>query len=87
MARLIVTEADLLDALATASTAPEDARTAQELATSHGVVLSRVQKALRALHVQGRLQCHHKQTVYMDGRRGRVPAYTILPAPKAKRRA
>lgn len=86
-ARLVVTEADLLDALATASTAPTDARTAQQMAAETGRHLWQVQKALRALHVQGRLRTYRVPHVGIDGRRGMVPAYTILPRPKAKRRA
>lgn len=76
---IIVTEADLLDALATASTAPEDAKTAHEMARETGLALWAVQKALRALHAEGRLRAHRKPHVGIDGRRGLVPAYTILP--------
>ena len=80
MARLVVTEADLLEALASASDAPEDARTVQQMADETGLHAWRIQKALRALHAQGRLQAHRVPHVGIDGRRGMIPAYTIRPA-------
>lgn len=77
-----ITEAELLDALlaATSGTEPEDARTAREMAAAHGIAASRVNKALRALHAQGRLQAHWVTRTGIDGRAAKVPAYTILPA-------
>lgn len=77
-----VTESDLLDALASAftSTAPEDARTVQQMATETGWAVWQVQKALRALHAAGRLACYRVPYVGIDGRRGKIPAYTIRAA-------
>lgn len=80
--RISITEADLLDALATASTAPEDARTVQQMAAEMGLSAWRVQSCLRALHAQGRLVMYKVPHVGIDGRRGKVPAYTIRPKAK-----
>jgi hypothetical protein len=56
---------DLMEALATANTAPKDARTAQQMAD--------------ALGTKGRVQCHRVPTVGVDGRNVMVPAYVVLP--------
>lgn len=87
MARLAITEAELAAALSAAirSEAPEDARTVVQLAAAAGVVASRVVKTLHALHAEGRIVAHRVPHVAIDGRRCTVPAYTILPAKKAKR--
>lgn len=87
MARIDVTESELLAALAAAmpTAAPEDAKTVQQLAAAANVPTSRIVKALHALHAQGRLVPHRVPHVAIDGRRCTVPAYTILPAKKAKR--
>ena len=79
-----ITESELIDALAAAASgdAPEEAKTAQELATETGVVLSTTQKALRALFQQGRLQTYRVRRIGMDGRNTLVPAYTITPHPQ-----
>ena len=79
MSQIVVTEADLLEGLATASTGPEDARTVQQMADEKGLHAGRGQKALRALHAQGRVQAHRVPHIGIDGRRGTVPAYTIRP--------
>lgn len=82
-----ITEVELMDALAAAikSEAPEDARTTHQLAKVAGVPESRVAKTLRALASDGRVIPHRVPHVGVDGRRTTVPAYTILPAKKAKR--
>lgn len=86
---LSITEAELLDALASAARgdAPEEARTTQELADEAGVPARKVNAALRALHRQGRLVSHRVIRVGVDGRLAPVPAYTILPVKKGKRAA
>ena len=86
MARLAITEQELIAALAEAArgSAPEDARTPAQFAASANVPLSRVMKTLRALHAQGRVVSHRIPHTGIDGRSMMVPAYTILPA-KAKR--
>ena len=86
MARVSITEGELIAALAEAArgSAPEDARTIQELATEYGMPLKRVRAALHALNVAGRLAVHRVTRAALDGRQASVPAYTILPA-KAKR--
>jgi hypothetical protein len=81
----MITTAELLDALATASSAPEDARTLHELCAEHGLSPKRMRDSLHALNAQGRLGVHQVMRHALDGRRGKVPAYTILPAKKAKR--
>jgi hypothetical protein len=75
-----ITEAELLEALATASTAPEDARTAQEMAEAAGIDVRRVWKALKALQAQGRLVTHRVARPALGGRTMLVPGYTIAPA-------
>lgn len=83
MARVTITEAELMDALASSirSEAPEDARTVHQLAKVAGVPESRIAKTLRALASEGRVVPHRVPHVGVDGRRTTVPAYTILPAP------
>jgi DNA-binding transcriptional regulator YhcF (GntR family) len=70
---------DLMEALATANTAPKDARTAQQMADELGVPRCTVAKALRALGQQKRVTCHRVPLVGVDGRNVMVPAYVILP--------
>jgi hypothetical protein len=83
-----ITESELLDALAAAtkSEAPEDAMTVKQLAVAGKVPTSRIVKTLHALHAEGRLIPHRVPYVGIDGRNTTVPAYTILPAKKARRR-
>ena len=81
---LTVTTQDLLDALASATNAPEEARTVPELARATGIAEKRVREALRAYQAQGRLGVHRVVRPAIDGRQSRVAAYTIAPAPKAK---
>jgi hypothetical protein len=83
-----VTEQELLAALAEAikGTAPEDARTVHQLAAAAGVPTSRIVKTLNALNAEGRVRAHRVPHVAIDGRHTTVPAYTILPPPKAARR-
>jgi predicted transcriptional regulator len=85
MARVTITQAELLDALATASVEPEDARTLAEISAETGVAEKRCRDALHALNAAKRLVVHRVTRIALDGRRATVPAYTILPAKKAKR--
>lgn len=85
--RIMVTEADLLEALVTASTAPEDARTVQELMAETGLSKFRVRAALIALKAAGRLRAHQVTREALDGRQRVAPAYTILPKARPKKKA
>lgn len=85
MARIVITQAELLDALATGSTDPEDAHTLVEIAAQTGLTQPRTLQALHALKAAGRLIPHRVKRPALDGRIATVPAYTILPAKKAKR--
>lgn len=82
-----VTESELLDALAKAAggSAPEDARTMQELADAAGCSRRKVQDTLRMFQTQGRLRVHRVRRTRLDGVVQPVPAYTILPAKRAQR--
>ena len=86
MARIVITQSDLLDALAAASTgsAPEDARTLTELAAEAGISKERARKGLHALQLQRRLVVHRVPRLDLAGRAALLPAYTILPAKKAR---
>lgn len=77
-----ITEAELLDALATAATgsAPEDARTVSEMAAATGIHERRIRVALRVLTAEGRVGVHTVTRRALDGRMSRVPAYTVAPA-------
>lgn len=85
MARVEITQAELLDALATASAEPEDARTLAELSAETGLSERKTRAALHALNAAQRLVVHRVTRMALDGRNATVPAYTILPAKKAKR--
>jgi hypothetical protein len=76
-----ISMAELLDALATASAEPEDARTLVELCDEHAMSPKMMRDALHALQRQQRLGVHQVTRMALDGRRAKVPAYTILPAP------
>lgn len=80
MASVVITQAELLEALATAAhgDAPEDAKTVHEL-TTPAISVRRVRDSLRILQAQGRLQVHRVVRPALDGRASIVPAYTILP--------
>ncbi len=82
-----ITEAELLEALAEATTGdgPEDARTLLELVGDTGFSPNRVRAALRACHTAGRLVVHYVCRRNIIGQRARVPAYTINAAKKRKR--
>ncbi len=77
----MITLAELLDALHTASEAPEDAQTVAQMAEAMRVRGSTINTALRSLHKQGRVKAYRVPHVGVDGRRMTIPAYTILPKP------
>lgn len=81
MASVRVTEADLLDALAAATSGegPEGARTVVEIVEETGIHINRVRAALKAMQVAGRLQVHRARRADMSGRVQTVPAYTVTP--------
>ncbi len=79
-----ITTAELLDALHTASAAPKDAKTLNELCEAYGLKPAQMRISLRTLQSQGRLQNHQVTRTYLDGRAGKVPAYTILPKARKK---
>ena len=81
MARLVVTESELLEALVAAmpGTAPEDAMTARELAESVGMSKDWVGKCLRRFQAAGRLVVHQVRRHDLAGREQVLPAYTIRP--------
>ncbi len=74
---MTISLAELLDALHTASAEPEDARSLNELCAEYGMTQSQMRKALHAMQAQGRLQVHQVTRIALDGRHGKVPAYTI----------
>jgi DNA-binding IclR family transcriptional regulator len=74
-----MTEAELLEALALASTAPEDARTVAEMAEASGISKDRVRQALGTLQRRGRLVVHRVRRLDISGHPQLVPAYTIRP--------
>ena len=81
MAPVRITESELFAAIAAAApgTAPEEAKTAQEIARDTGTALSTTRHALRCLFQQGRLQSYRVRRGGMDGRLALVPAYTVSP--------
>lgn len=83
-----VSEQDLLDALAASiqGHAPADAKTTSELVDETGIARTTLVEALRALHKQGRLVPHQVKRMGFDGKLKPVPAYTILPPPKAAKK-
>lgn len=83
-----ITENELLDALTTAvrGSAPEHARTAQEMADGLNIYVGRVRRTLGKLQRAGRLAIHRVERTDLSGRPQVLPAYTILPPPKKKAR-
>lgn len=76
---MTITTADILDALITASTAPEDARTMAEIRQETGIGEKRLRAALVTIRDEGRLQVHHVVRRDLSGKPQKVPAYTIAP--------
>lgn len=77
-----ISEAELLDALALAApgAAPENARTAEELAVAAGVSKDVVRSRIALLHRAGRVVVHTARRPNVLGKLVPKPAYTILPA-------
>lgn len=82
---ITITEADILDALVTASIAPEDARTVPELHRETGVSEKRIRQALAAIQAEGRLAVHRVVRKALDGRAAVVSAYTVAPKKRGKK--
>ena len=82
-----ITESELLDALATASTAPEDARTVCEMVAATGHSEDKIRRALKVFHAAGRLVAHRVRRMAIDGRNSQSTAYTILPVPGPARKS
>lgn len=72
-----ITQAEILEALASATAGSEDGMTAQELEV--GLLLSRRQvlQALKILHARGQLIVHRVRRPSLDGRMMVVPAYEV----------
>lgn len=86
MSSVTITTADILDALVTASTAPEDARTMAEIRQETRIGEKRLRAALVAIREEGRLQVHHVVRRDLSGKPQKVPAYTIAPKKKAAKK-
>lgn len=84
MAPIVITEAEILDALAAAAkgTGPKSAKTIAEMADDTRRSLPKVRTALARLKRDGRLVVHQVIREGLDGRQCRVSAYTILPKKK-----
>jgi hypothetical protein len=82
MARVILTESDVLAELARVGPAPEDARTMLELADATGYSRAKVQQEIGRLHRAGRVVVHRVTRQRLDGNFQVVPAYTIRPKAK-----
>lgn len=84
MAPIVITEADLLDALAAAAPGrgPTAAKTVMEMSWEMERHERTVRQALARLKRDGRLVLHSVIREGLDGRNCRVTAYTILPKKK-----
>jgi hypothetical protein len=80
----VITQNELLDALAQANAAPAEARTVVELAKLTGWTKDRIKDAIGKLAMQDRIDVHRVKRTAIDGKATSVPAYTIKPAPKRK---
>lgn len=79
MPSVTITAEDILNALVTASTAPEDARTMSEIRQETGIGEKRLRAALVTIRDEGRLQVHRVVRRDLSGKPQQVPAYTIAP--------
>ena len=80
MARVDVTEADLLAALREASSPdaePDDAYTVVELADRTGTPLRVMRERVGAMVRRGQVECVRVTRTAMDGRAAKVPAYRL----------
>lgn len=79
------TTQELLDAIRhtrASEDGPPGAMTRQELQEALGLTRFKVQQALAALRMDGRLRTHTVYRPDATGRLQRLPAYTIAPAPR-----
>lgn len=75
-----ITEAELLEALATSRRDPAGAKTIREMMRETGFGKTKVVLGLRLLWEAGRVRVHQVQRASLDGKTRPVPAYTLLPA-------
>lgn len=88
MDAVVITESEILDALAAATAGgPAEARTGPELQREFGIGEKRLRNALRLFNEAGRLEVHRVARMSLAGAQVLVPAYTIKPAPKASKKA
>lgn len=80
-----ITQSEILEALAKATEAPDDAMTSQEIRDFTGFGKDTVGRMLRDLSKEGRLTVHHVVRRALDGRAQRIPAYSVTPKKKAKK--
>ncbi len=80
----VITQNELLDALAKANAAPAEARTVRELAEFTGWPEKRIRDAIGKLAMQDRIAVHQVKRTRINGQSNTVAAYTILPPPSAK---
>jgi DNA-binding transcriptional regulator YhcF (GntR family) len=77
---ITISEGEILEALAVAKChAPAEAESIEEMAKRTGLAPNTVRKALLKFRAEGRMQIHRRDHIALDGRRMRVPAYTITP--------
>lgn len=77
---MAITEAELLEALASSTKLTGDGQTMKEIVRATGLKEPRIRKALLACHEQGRLIVHRVMRSRLDGAASVVPAYVVLPA-------
>lgn len=82
----VITQAELLEALAQANAAPAEARTVNELEVLTGWNKHRIRDAIGKLAMQDRIVVHQVKRRQIDGNMRTVPAYAIVAAPKPKRK-
>lgn len=86
MARLVITETEILQALENAvAPEPKEARTVQDLMKLTGFGMNKIRQALGHIAMQDRLEVVQVKRPGVDKRQISRPAYVILPAKKGKR--
>lgn len=80
----VITQNELLEALAQANAAPAEARTVNELIALTGWEVKKVRAAIGKLAMQDRIEVHRVKRTTISGLPISVPAYAIKPAPKRK---
>jgi hypothetical protein len=81
---LVISESDILQALRDAMVARPDGEgaTITELVERLGVGPERVRVTVKRLIGEGRMVCGKGHRIWMDGRRGVVPVYLLVPKTK-----